>query len=124
MRWRSRNGARDGARLIDGAAAGSQPGGQHLAGHAVERDSREHPALLVAEVLFDGPAQRGRELVPRGALPGREPEAAGKPVPAAVVSLLPGCLVAAGTRPPPPPRPPRPPPPCPPRRAPAAPPAR
>jgi hypothetical protein len=45
----------------------------------VERDGGEHCALLAAEVLIDGPAQRREELVPFCALGWLE--AAGEPVP-------------------------------------------
>jgi len=94
-------GAQDAAgfeqRLVDRVPVGSQRGGQRGGGHAVERDGGEHCALLAAEALIDGPAQRAEKRVPFCALV--RLEAGGKPVPVFLFERqCPGLPEAAASR--------------------------
>ena len=96
-------GAQDAAgfeqRLVDRVPVGSERGGQRGGGNAVERDGGEHCALLAAEVLIDGAAQRAEKRVLFRALV--RLEAGGKPVPVFLFRATVSWSARSGGQPPP-----------------------
>lgn len=72
-------------RLIDRITAGTQLRDQRVERDALYRDRDEHLPLPFGQLLLDGTAHRGDEVVPLGVIDGTGPQASGQRVPVSSV---------------------------------------